>query len=87
MDAPIYDRARLGTGDLITGPAILTQLDATTLRLAAAAPATSPKMRPGVDRDINPEGQRKREKRQLGSTMTVTTRWICSLSSPLSTMR
>lgn len=33
MDAPIYDRARLGTGDLITGPAILTQLDATTLLL------------------------------------------------------
>jgi N-methylhydantoinase A/oxoprolinase/acetone carboxylase beta subunit len=28
-DAPIYDRARLGAGDRITGPAILTQLDAT----------------------------------------------------------
>jgi N-methylhydantoinase A len=30
-DAPIYDRARLGAGDRIAGPAILTQLDATTL--------------------------------------------------------
>ena len=32
-DAPIYDRARLGAGDRIAGPAILTQLDATTLLL------------------------------------------------------
>jgi N-methylhydantoinase A len=31
--APIYDRARLGAGDRIAGPAILTQLDATTLLL------------------------------------------------------
>jgi N-methylhydantoinase A len=29
----IYDRARLGGGDCIAGPAILTQLDATTLLL------------------------------------------------------
>jgi N-methylhydantoinase A len=32
-NAPIYDRARLGAGDRIAGPAILTQLDATTLLL------------------------------------------------------
>ena len=32
-DALIYDRARLGGGDCIAGPAILTQLDATTLLL------------------------------------------------------
>ena len=32
-DAPIYDRARLGAGDRIAGPAILMQLDATTLLL------------------------------------------------------
>ncbi|MBO0736739.1 MAG: hydantoinase/oxoprolinase family protein [Alphaproteobacteria bacterium] len=33
VDAPIYDRARLGAGDRIGGPAIITQLDATTLLL------------------------------------------------------
>jgi N-methylhydantoinase A len=33
MNAPIYDRARLGAGDRIAGPAIVTQLDATTLLL------------------------------------------------------
>jgi N-methylhydantoinase A len=32
-DAPIYDRARLGAGDRIAGPAILTQLDAIALLL------------------------------------------------------
>jgi N-methylhydantoinase A len=32
-DALIYDRTRLGAGDCIAGPAILTQLDATTLLL------------------------------------------------------
>jgi N-methylhydantoinase A len=32
-DAPIYDRARLGAGARLAGPAILTQLDATTLLL------------------------------------------------------
>ena len=31
--APVYDRSRLGTGDRISGPAVLTQLDATTLLL------------------------------------------------------
>jgi N-methylhydantoinase A len=33
VEAPIYDRARLGAGARIAGPAILTQLDATTLVL------------------------------------------------------
>jgi N-methylhydantoinase A len=28
---PLYDRAALGAGDRFAGPAILTQLDATTL--------------------------------------------------------
>jgi N-methylhydantoinase A len=34
-DTPIYDRARLGAGAEIAGPAIITQLDATTLLLPA----------------------------------------------------
>jgi N-methylhydantoinase A len=33
VEAPVYDRARLGSDDVIAGPAILTQLDATTLLL------------------------------------------------------
>jgi N-methylhydantoinase A len=35
--AKVYDRARLGAGDRIDGPAILTQLDATTLLLPGQA--------------------------------------------------
>ena len=31
VEAPVFDRARLGAGDRIVGPAIVTQLDATTL--------------------------------------------------------
>ncbi len=31
--ARVYDRTRLGSGDVISGPAVLTQLDATTLLL------------------------------------------------------
>ena len=31
LDAPVYDRARWGAGALIAGPAVVTQLDATTL--------------------------------------------------------
>jgi N-methylhydantoinase A len=34
VDAPIYDRTRLGASARIAGPAIVTQLDATTLVLA-----------------------------------------------------
>ena len=30
-EVPLYDRATLGAGDRIDGPAIVTQLDATTL--------------------------------------------------------
>ncbi|MBL8698117.1 MAG: hydantoinase/oxoprolinase family protein [Alphaproteobacteria bacterium] len=33
VSAPIYDRTRLGAGAVIEGPAIITQLDATTLLL------------------------------------------------------
>ena len=33
LRARIYDRTRLGVGDTISGPAVLTQLDATTLLL------------------------------------------------------
>jgi N-methylhydantoinase A len=33
VEAPIYDRARLGAGARLDGPAIITQLDATTLVL------------------------------------------------------
>jgi N-methylhydantoinase A len=33
VEAPVYDRARLGAGACLSGPAILTQLDATTLLL------------------------------------------------------
>ncbi len=31
VEASVFDRARLGAGDRIAGPAIVTQLDATTL--------------------------------------------------------
>ena len=31
--AQIYDRARLGAGDIIPGPAIVTEMDSTTLVL------------------------------------------------------
>ena len=30
-EVPVYDRATLGAGDRFAGPAIITQLDATTL--------------------------------------------------------
>jgi N-methylhydantoinase A len=33
VEAPVYDRARFGAGARLDGPAILTQLDATTLVL------------------------------------------------------
>ena len=44
IDAPIYDRARLGAGDHIDGPAITAQLDATTLLL------------PGQTAEVHPLG-------------------------------
>ena len=33
VEVPLFDRAALGAGDRIDGPAILSQLDATTLIL------------------------------------------------------
>jgi N-methylhydantoinase A len=44
IDTPIYDRARLGAGATLAGPAIFTQLDATTLLL------------PGQTAEIHPLG-------------------------------
>jgi N-methylhydantoinase A len=41
---PLYDRARLGAGDMIEGPAIISQLDATTLVL------------PGWTGEVHPSG-------------------------------
>ena len=41
-EAPIYDRARLGTGDHIDGPAIITLLDATTLLLLGQSAEIDP---------------------------------------------
>jgi N-methylhydantoinase A len=35
--APVYDRARLGASDRLSGPAVITQLDATTLLLPGQA--------------------------------------------------
>ena len=43
-EAPVYDRTRLGAGNEIAGPAILTQLDATTLLL------------PGQSAEVHPVG-------------------------------
>lgn len=44
VEAPIYDRARLGAGAVLQGPAIVTQLDATTLLL------------PGQTAEVHPFG-------------------------------
>jgi N-methylhydantoinase A len=44
LRAQVYDRIRLGTGDRISGPAVLTQLDATTLLL------------PGQTAEVHPLG-------------------------------
>ncbi len=44
LEAPIYDRARLGAGAVLQGPAIVTQLDATTLLL------------PGQTAEVHPFG-------------------------------
>jgi N-methylhydantoinase A len=34
QDAVIYDRAKLRSGDHITGPAVITEMDSTTLVLS-----------------------------------------------------
>ena len=39
---PLYDRATLGAGDFIAGPAIMSQLDATTLVLPGWSGAVHP---------------------------------------------
>ncbi len=44
VDVPLFDRATLGAGDRIVGPAILSQLDATTLVL------------PGWQGEVHPSG-------------------------------
>jgi N-methylhydantoinase A len=43
-EVPLYDRATLGAGDRIDGPAIVTQLDATTL------------VAPGWSGEVHPSG-------------------------------
>ena len=43
-DVPVYDRAALGAGDRFTGPAIITQLDATTF------------VEPGWSGEVHPAG-------------------------------
>jgi N-methylhydantoinase A len=43
-DVPLYERSSLGAGDRISGPAIVTQLDATTLVL------------PGWTGEVHPSG-------------------------------
>jgi N-methylhydantoinase A len=40
VDGPVYDRARLGSDARIAGPAIVTQLDATTLVLDGQTAST-----------------------------------------------
>jgi N-methylhydantoinase A len=44
LDVPLYERAALGAGDKISGPAIISQLDATTLVL------------PGWQGEVHPSG-------------------------------
>jgi len=44
IEVPLYDRAQLGAGDRFEGPAIVTQLDATTL------------VRPGWSAEVHPSG-------------------------------
>ncbi len=44
VDCPVYDRFRLGAGDTVAGPAILRQLDTTTVLL------------PGQDAGVDPFG-------------------------------
>ena len=42
LRARIYDRSRLGAGDIVAGPAVLTQLDATTLLLPGQSGTVHP---------------------------------------------
>ena len=42
IEVPVYDRNRLGAGARIDGPAVITQLDATTLLLPGQAAEVEP---------------------------------------------
>ena len=42
VDAAVYDRARLRAGDVVTGPAIVTEMDSTTLVLPGHAATVHP---------------------------------------------
>jgi hypothetical protein len=53
--APIYDRARLGAGDHIDGPAIITQLGATTLLLLGQTAEIHPLRRLFVHANLSDE--------------------------------
>src|SRR5205085_904419 len=53
VEAPIYERARLGAGVEIAGPAILTQLDATTLLL----PGQTAEVHPLVSLVVHDDGR------------------------------
>jgi N-methylhydantoinase A len=60
VDARVYDRARLRAGDVVAGPAIITEMDSTTLVLpdhaATVHPSGSLLLRPeaGADRSRDP---------------------------------
>ena len=42
MTARVYDRAKLRAGDVVTGPAIVTEMDSTTLVLPGHAATVHP---------------------------------------------
>ena len=50
---PLYDRAALGAGDTIAGPAIVSQLDATTLVLPGWSGEVHPSRRDPADEDVS----------------------------------
>jgi N-methylhydantoinase A len=41
-DAGLYDRAKLAAGDVVTGPAVITEMDSTTLVLPGHAGTIDP---------------------------------------------
>jgi N-methylhydantoinase A len=42
VDADLYDRSRLLAGNVVTGPAIVTEMDSTTLVLPGTPPPCTP---------------------------------------------
>lgn len=60
VEAGIYDRARLRAGDVVTGPAVVTEMDSTTLVLpdhaATVHPSGSMLIRPVDSSDTSQEG-------------------------------